>query len=567
MNLIERDNFTRLEQYAKSIRHVHTRDLNEAEDAKFADLKVSVEKSITTITHRYPFFASFIYKLKIVYTDKVKTMATDGFRIFISYDWSSKLSLREVTFVLCHEILHNVFIHFYRRIAHKVPEDSYHLQIFNQAADYEINPVLIDDGILTKAEFDSLGGLYKEEFLNSNAEEIYDFLLDYYKQQKQKPKPQQSGSNGPKGPKGEKGESGDSGDSEGEGDEGEGDDSSTGSSGSGPGKGEPTVTDGDGKTWSPSTIDPKGLGNAPGDYGSKTGALDENLTPEEGDAIDPDGKKGRNIDAGDDDEGGEGGGGSGSGSGEGDGAPGGSGGKPVIDHTKDTTTDGARRQWEADRQLNAGKAKGSLYVKLKALSAPEMNWKKELKKFVGKNMTSKRDVMPARRHAASGRYLTGMVREAKDLDFVVAFVDTSGSMSTEDIEQCLSEFRGIIKDKKPKEAAIVYFDAGIQSIDWLKTSRKEPDLSKPQGGGGTAFKPCLKFLEQNFLKKGRTVDLVIFMTDGFNSDNGPMGVIDIPKPTYANKWVWVITDGNGAGASVKTRWGSRVNLPPSKKKK
>lgn len=559
-----------------SIQFVYT-ELNESTSEltqEQIELQQRVRFSLGKASNTYPFFTDFALKLKIVFTDRVKTMATDGFRIFVSYKWSSKLSTKEQVFVLCHEILHVVFLHFMRREKHNIPADDYELKVWNEAADYEINPVLIEDGVLSQSEFDKLGGLHNPEFKGLPAEVIYDILMDYYEKNKKNPKSNKSDKSEEKGEENKSEKNDKSGD----------DDSDLGSEvakeladATGGSTNEPTSKgksskgkeskgnsededdDSNGnenstKTWKNSAGDEKtsdelckGINpNGPGEYGSKTGALDENLTPEEGDKLDPDGKQGRVK---------------------------GSSGETEKDEEgreikqKDSTNEIDRiNDIKETVSKNAGKGGAGLSRAIAGFYKSSVDWKKELKRYVGKALSANAVLKSiGRRGLSRGEYSSGFKRDEQEMDFMCAFIDTSGSMGDKAIKQCISEFREIVKLKKPREAAIFYFDDGIQSVDWIKKSKMHPEDFKPLGGGGTAFKPCLKYLEHNFIRKGRAVSLVLFMTDGFNFDNGPAGYIDIPKPTYSDKFIWVITDGNGAGAQVKTRWGHRVNLPPEGK--
>ena len=106
-----------------------------------------------------------------MYTERVPTWATDGRHIFINPKFTEPMSDRQVRFVMCHEIMHNVMGHF-DRINSRDPE------LWNIAADLEINPLLVDESLLTKDELvNGLHGLYDEKYLGMSAETIYDALL------------------------------------------------------------------------------------------------------------------------------------------------------------------------------------------------------------------------------------------------------------------------------------------------------------------------------------------------------------------------------------------------------
>ena len=87
-----------------------------------------------------PFFASILLPMPISEDASIPTMATDGESIKFNPDWTAKLSLPEVTFVLAHEVLHCVFDHMGRR-GQRGPNR------WNQAADYIINELLVKEKI------------------------------------------------------------------------------------------------------------------------------------------------------------------------------------------------------------------------------------------------------------------------------------------------------------------------------------------------------------------------------------------------------------------------------------
>lgn len=99
-----------------------------------------------------PFFASILLAMPISVNNEVTTMATDGESVCYNENWVSTLTQSEVTFVLAHETLHCVFQHMGRR-------DKREPNRWNQAADYVINQILVDEkvgvmpsvGLLNKA--------------------------------------------------------------------------------------------------------------------------------------------------------------------------------------------------------------------------------------------------------------------------------------------------------------------------------------------------------------------------------------------------------------------------------
>ena len=144
-----------------------------SEDELMANAKDDVERCIAVIMGKFKFFGEFIYNCRFLYTYKVPTMATDGKNIFVNPKFCGSLTDKQIVFVLCHEVLHNVMIHFLREKAHNVDDH----ERWNYAADYEINPMLVQEGLIDANELkNEMKGCYEEKYLDKTAEEIYDEL-------------------------------------------------------------------------------------------------------------------------------------------------------------------------------------------------------------------------------------------------------------------------------------------------------------------------------------------------------------------------------------------------------
>jgi hypothetical protein len=188
----------------------------------------------------------------------------------------------------------------------------------------------------------------------------------------------------------------------------------------------------------------------------------------------------------------------------------------------------------------AGRGKGLLRRRIAELTRPKVDWKAALKRFIGKAMSNAESILPNRRFVSRDQYISGERTKYDALGNAIVAVDTSGSMSQEDITQILSETLGIIKAKKIKKTRIVYFDDGIKgSIDEVKFPNPKIDFNKVEGGGGTTFAQPLAFMLQEFKKN--KADLLVFCTDGMNADPGEVAKLSI-TPNFKKVLVWVIMD-------------------------
>ena len=111
-----------------------------------------------------PFFGTLALRLKLI-PGSLPTMATDGSKIVYNPAFVDELKPAELEGTLAHEVLHCALGHQCRR-GQRDPE------LWNEAADLAINPILLGNGFALPA-----GALIDPAFNNLSAEEIYARLL------------------------------------------------------------------------------------------------------------------------------------------------------------------------------------------------------------------------------------------------------------------------------------------------------------------------------------------------------------------------------------------------------
>jgi predicted metal-dependent peptidase len=127
---------------------------------------------------KQPFFGTLSLRLKLI-PGNSPTMATDGSRIVYNPAFVDELKPAELEGTLAHEVLHCALGHQCRR-GQRDPE------LWNEAADFAINPILIGNGFVLPA-----GALIEPAFANLSAEEIYARLLQRRSQENAGTKPKQ----------------------------------------------------------------------------------------------------------------------------------------------------------------------------------------------------------------------------------------------------------------------------------------------------------------------------------------------------------------------------------------
>jgi len=134
-----------------------------------------IDKIITArvgLLLRHPFFGNLATRLIVKEaSDWCMTAATDGRHIYFNRQFFEPLTVRQIEFVIAHEILHNVFDHMSRR-DHRDPK------IYNIAADYCVNGQLIRDKI--GDEIPEIKIFHDTQYYGISAEEIYDKIKEKY---------------------------------------------------------------------------------------------------------------------------------------------------------------------------------------------------------------------------------------------------------------------------------------------------------------------------------------------------------------------------------------------------
>lgn len=214
----------------------------------------------------------------------------------------------------------------------------------------------------------------------------------------------------------------------------------------------------------------------------------------------------------------------------------------------------ASAKWESALRSALSSAGSSLSDKARRLlaelrsSKPKVDWKKELKKFMDQAMTKFEDVLPNRRFLGSGDVLYGTELAGKDsLKTLILPVDTSGSISKDQIGAFLTEVFSLATKFDIDVTYIVYTSDSIDSIDVVPKGKK-PDLGmiRSTGGNREGFFPPFRFIKEpkkyqgkanGVLPKAIVPSAVIYFTDTF-AEYPSKNEFGISK--YVNRIFWFI---------------------------
>lgn len=218
--------------------------------------------------------------------------------------------------------------------------------------------------------------------------------------------------------------------------------------------------------------------------------------------------------------------------------------------------DAVGREWEerAKRAASQMAGKGAGYEKLKGklddMYRTTKDWKKELKKIVGHSIspddkdsrfTNKNILVSQNRIARTDK------DKYDNLSSMMAWIDTSGSMSQEYLNQCLNEIYAVALAKKPLKLVVVQFDtrvADVQEFRSLQELKTKMHNYQIKGGGGTEVKPCFDMLLKDPKYSRGAQELVLIFTDGYLTQYKR-------NPKTMKNLCWVVVDNVGFNLQYK----------------
>ena len=170
-----------------------------------------------------------------------------------------------------------------------------------------------------------------------------------------------------------------------------------------------------------------------------------------------------------------------------------------------------------------GKLSAGLERLVAEILTPKVDWRDVLQRFVVKCRSDQRSwARPNRRFLSQGLYLPSISGES--LGEIAFAVDCSGSIGQDEINQFASEIITVWQDQRPTKVHVIYFDSEVSHYD--EFDRDNEPAIKPHGGGGTAFSPVFRYMEEH----GINPVACIFLTDLCCNDFGD-------EPDYPVLWV------------------------------
>lgn len=132
------------------------------------DVREKIVGARIALLLKAPFFGNLATRLEIINADDwCPTAATDGRRLYYNSEFINKMPVKQVEFLIGHEVLHCVYDHMNRR-------GDRDARLWNIADDYCVNQDLLDQNIGEKIP----EGLFDSKYRGWSAEEVYDDLYE-----------------------------------------------------------------------------------------------------------------------------------------------------------------------------------------------------------------------------------------------------------------------------------------------------------------------------------------------------------------------------------------------------
>jgi predicted metal-dependent peptidase len=201
----------------------------------------------------------------------------------------------------------------------------------------------------------------------------------------------------------------------------------------------------------------------------------------------------------------------------------GDGGKSEVE--KSQTKKEIEQRWREyvsrARQIvkSQGKGMGNMDELIDELLEPKMKWREFLRNFLLSSVISDYQLCPpSKRHLWRGIYLPSTKKE-EEVD-VIFVVDTSGSMSTDEVRDGLSEVKGICEEFGGFRIWYVECDWDIHRITELTPYTYNLDeIKKVRGRGGTRF-PVQSIVSKVRDEHNGNPSAIIYFTDSFGDVAG-----------------------------------------------
>jgi len=172
----------------------------------------------------------------------------------------------------------------------------------------------------------------------------------------------------------------------------------------------------------------------------------------------------------------------------------------------------------AAEAAGAGNVPGNIKRMIKDLTAPVVNWRELLQQQIQSIIKNDYSwTRPSRRGWHMDAILPGM-KNAQTIDICVA-IDTSGSISNDDLKLFLSEVKGIMDMYDDYKVHIITWDTEVYNpADYSPDSAEDITSYEPGGGGGTDPHCVWEYLKENDIEPKKLIMFTDFCFFGWSPE-------------------------------------------------
>ncbi len=146
------------------------------------------------------------------------------------------------------------------------------------------------------------------------------------------------------------------------------------------------------------------------------------------------------------------------------------------------------------------------------LTKAKTDWRQLLNEFVQDEVNDYSFTPPDRRMDGSEFFLPDYNEKDYKPEKILFMIDTSGSMSDQQITECYSEIKGAIDQFNGHlEGLLGFFDAEVIPPEPFE-DEDELLIIKPKGGGGTSFQIIFDYIKENM--EDELPKTIVILTDG-----------------------------------------------------
>jgi predicted metal-dependent peptidase len=208
------------------------------------------------------------------------------------------------------------------------------------------------------------------------------------------------------------------------------------------------------------------------------------------------------------------------GEGDGDGNKEGNNGRPRLskEERKAIRDEIKEAVLAAAEAAGAGNVPGNIKRMIKDLTAPVVNWREllqqQIQSIIKNDFTFAR---PSRRSWHMDAILPGM-KNAQTIDICVA-IDTSGSITNDDLKIFLSEVKGIMDMYDDYKVHVITWDTEVYNPqDFSPDSSDDISSYEPGGGGGTDPHCVWEYLKDNDMEPKKLIMFTDFCFFGWSPE-------------------------------------------------